>query len=183
MTIPKLVSRLKNSYSNSIEEPTPEEHHAFQKFMIKEGMKGWECFFVPEDFFYSAVLKLVKSNDVIFDVGAGDLRFDLILSEKVKKIYAVEINPNILARAMRIIDLDMPKNLIVIRGNAFEFALPPDVTLVLCLMMHNQHEYPNTWKDKRLLVGTHTGLKDVMMDEQFFDAQASGIADLMEGEQ
>lgn len=158
MKINKIISNLKRSYRNSLKGPNIKELNNFQIFMEKNNMKGWECFFVPEDFFYDDVLKKVHPDDVIFDVGAGDLRFDLMLSEKVKKVYAIEINPTILSPALRIIGLDMPKNLIPICANAFEMELPSDVTLITSLMIHRSHDFPISWQNKRLLCGTHTGL-------------------------
>lgn len=158
MIINKIINKLKRSYHINDKEPTLEEHNNFQKFMKKNDMKGWECFFVPEEMFYDNILKKVNKDDVIFDIGAGDLRFDLMLSEKVKKVYAVEINPTILASALKIIGLDLPKNLIPICTNAFEMEIPSDVNLIISLMMHRQHDFPFTWQNKRLLCGTHSGL-------------------------
>ncbi len=157
-TISSVIAKLKHSYRRSMRDPTHEEHCAFQIFMAKNNMKGWECFFVPEENFYDDVLKKVNENDVIFDVGAGDLRFDLILSEKVKKIYAIEINPTIMSKALRIIGLDMPTNLITICGDAFLMELPADVTVILSLMIHRQHDFPLAWQNKKLLCGTYSGL-------------------------
>ena len=153
------IQRLEKSFSRSLKEPTPEGFKKFREFNDREGMIDWECFFVPEENFYLEALDKVSEDDVIFDVGAGDLRFDLLLSPIVKKVYAVEINPEILGKALKIIGFDIPKNLIAIRGNAFEFDLPRDVTKVICLMIHRKHDFPESWKDRTIMYGTHQGLK------------------------
>jgi hypothetical protein len=154
-----IISQLKKDFSKNLQEPTPEEFRKFRKFNNREGMVDWECFFLPEENFYEEALTLVSKDDVIFDVGAGDLRFDLLLSQKVKKIYAIEINPEILGRALKIIEFDIPKNLIVIRGNAFKFELPHDVTKIICLMIHRKHRFPASWKKQTIIYGTIAGLK------------------------
>jgi len=125
--------------------------HKAMEYQKTHDMRGWECFFVPEEWFYSDVLKLLKSDDVVFDVGAGDLRFDLLMAEKVRKVYAVEINPTILGKARQIIGYDLPTNLIVLCGNAFKMELPSDVTVVTCLMIHREHDFPESWLKKRVI--------------------------------
>lgn len=121
------------------------------EYQKKHDMRGWECVFVPEEWFYSDVLKLLKSNDVVFDVGAGDLRFDLLMAEKVKKVYAVEINPITLGKALQIIGYDLPVNMIAICGDAFKTEIPSDVTVVTCLMIHREHDFPESWLKKRVI--------------------------------
>lgn len=156
----KTIARLKMRYSRLCSSgPKSEEVRKCREFQRARGMKGWEIFIVPESMFYEEVLAMISEDDVVFDVGAGDLRFDLMLSEKVKKVYAVEINPEFLGGALKIIGYDMPLNIVVICGNAFEMEIPGDVTVVTCLMIHRQHDFPEQWKRCRIIYATHYGVE------------------------
>jgi len=151
--------RLEKAYQEEISKADDRETvHKAMKYQKKHDMKGWECFFVPEDWFYDNVLKLLNRNDVVFDVGAGDLRFDLLMAKKVRKVYAVEINPTILGKALQIINYDLPTNLIAICGNAFKMELPSDVTVVTCLMIHRVHDFPESWLEKRIIYTSGDGI-------------------------
>ncbi|MDP2754184.1 MAG: hypothetical protein Q8P40_07315 [Nitrospirota bacterium] len=146
-----IISRLERSFTRRVKRGDCSDFRACRDFQEKHGMKGWEIFFYPETMHYESCLPQLSKNDVVFDAGAGDLRFDLIMSEHVKKVYAVEINPTILAGALKIIGYDMPKNLVAICGNAFGMELPCDTTVVTCLMIHRQHEFPEHWKKCRII--------------------------------
>jgi len=157
--IENVFIRLEKEYKRMIEEEdTPEQIHRSIEFQKSRGMQGWECFFVPERWFYSDVLRLLRPDDVVFDVGAGDLRFDLLMARKVKKVYAVEINPVILGRALKTIGYDLPRNVIAICGNAFEMELPSDVTVITCLMIHREHDFPESWRNRRIIYTRHEGV-------------------------
>lgn len=155
-----VLKRLDRSFTRMLAKASYRDHKECTSFQHEHGMKGWEVFFVPEDMYYDPCLEKLSEDDVVFDVGAGDMRFDLIMAEKVRKVYAVEINPTIIARALRIIGYDMPTNMIAVCGNAFEMELPGDVTAVTCLMIHRQHEFPRRWKRCRIIYATHDGVKE-----------------------
>lgn len=106
---------------------------------------------MPEEMYYQDCLSKLSPDDTVFDVGAGDLRFSLMMADMVRKVYAVEINPGLVSSALRIIGWDMPVNLTVICGNAFNMELPGDVTAVTCLMIHRKHEFPEPWKKARII--------------------------------
>jgi len=151
-TIPQLIKTLEKFYNSDIERvPTLSDLTLFNKFIEDRKILGSEYWFCPEDNFYDTILRSVKPNDIIFDIGAGDLRLDLLLSRKVQKIYAVEINPEVIANALKVIGLSLPKNLIVIVGNAFEIPLPSDITLIIALMIHRCHDFTPEMKEKRIL--------------------------------
>ncbi len=156
----KIIARLKRRYSRLCSRK-PKDVRECYEFQKSRGMQGWEIFIVPESMFYKEVLSMISQDDVVFDVGAGDLRFDIMLSEKAKKVYAVEINPEFLGGALKIIGYDMPRNVVVICGNAFEWELPSDVTVVTCLLIHRQHVFPRRWKERcRIIYATHDGVEE-----------------------
>ncbi|MFA5348578.1 MAG: hypothetical protein WC294_10600 [Methanoregula sp.] len=149
---------LEERYSREIEKDHIEEMPAFKRWHDREGLSGWECFSVPEINFYQPLLNCIGHDDVVFDVGAGDLRLDLMISEKAKRVYAVEVNPTILSGALDVIGFDMPCNLIAIRGNAFDLEPPGDTTVITCLMIHRAHAFPETWTYKKIIYAAHEGL-------------------------
>lgn len=147
----EIIRRLDRSYQRMVNRYDHSDVAECASFQVLHGMKGWEVFFVPEVTNYNDCLSKLNPDDIVFDVGAGDLRFDLVMAEKVMKVYAVEINPKILASSLRIIGYDLPENLVVICGNAFDMELPGDVTAVTCLMIHRKHEFPESWKKARII--------------------------------
>ncbi|GAI85779.1 unnamed protein product, partial [marine sediment metagenome] len=46
-----------------------------------------------DDEIYKKVLKNIKKEDVVLDIGAGDLRLSLQIAMRVKMVYAIEVNP------------------------------------------------------------------------------------------
>lgn len=147
----EIISRLERSFTRMVKRYDHSDLKECASFQLLHGMKGFEVWFNPEVDNYDDCLSKLNPDDVVFDVGAGDLRFDLIMAEKVQKVYAVEINPKILAGALRIIGYDIPTNLTVICGDAFDMDLPGDVTVVTCLMVHRKHEFPDSWKKCRII--------------------------------
>lgn len=147
----EIIRRLDISFTRRLKRHDCSDFEACRAFQHRHGMKGWEIFFMPEECNYESCMTQLSKDDVVFDVGAGDLRFDLMMADKVKKVYAVEINPTILASALRIIGYDLPVNLTVICGNAFEMELPSDVTVVTCLMIHREQDFTGSWKKCRMI--------------------------------
>lgn len=161
-----IIERLERQYLKaSTKLPTPKQHQKYVVFSETHDIRGLEGFFVPEENNYQTVLDNVKPDDVIFDVGAGDLRLDLLLSEKVKKVYAVEINPETVGNTLKIIGLDKPANLTVICGNGFEMELPSDVTLITNLMIHRKHPFPEEWREIDKIYCL-IGIKDPIVDRK-----------------
>lgn len=157
MSVDEIVRELDSFFKADIEraEPTEEEF----EFYRSRGLRGWEPFFAPEEYFYDEVLRYLSSDDVVFDVGAGDLRFDLVMSRRVRKVYAVEVNPIILANALKIIGFRLPRNLIVICANALDIPLPEDVTAITILMIHRTWKIPEQWLGRKIIYTTHEGVK------------------------
>jgi hypothetical protein len=84
---------------------------------------------------YQAVLDHGRSEDVILDIGAGDLRLAREMAQIARKVYAVEINAQILDRAYLPPD-PLPANLIPIRADARSWEFPSDLTAGVLLMRH-----------------------------------------------
>ena len=93
----------------------------------------WERLWSPYDAStYDTALDLIASEDVVLDIGAGDLRFSRRVAEKAQRVYVIEQNRSLLPA-------DVPDNLIVLAGDARFALFPEDVTTAVLLMRHCTH--------------------------------------------
>jgi hypothetical protein len=84
---------------------------------------------------YQSVLDQLGPNDVVLDIGAGDLRLDHQMAQIVRRVYAVEINPHVLEQADVLRD-PLPANLIPICADARTLDFPSDITTGVLMMRH-----------------------------------------------
>lgn len=108
---------------------------------------------------YSSILEKVNKEDIVFDAGAGDLRFPLMLSQKVKKVYAIDLSPTLISKALKIIGYYLPLNLIIICGDWCKFPIPKDVTIITCLV--NNPIVPKEWHNYRVIFGSTSKIVEV----------------------
>jgi SAM-dependent methyltransferase len=100
---------------------------------------AWEAMFAPYDqSTYQAVLDQLGANDVILDIGAGDLRLARQMALIADKVYAVEINNSVLQQGLASCDL-LPDNLTSIHADARAFDFPSGITVGVLLMRHCTH--------------------------------------------
>jgi SAM-dependent methyltransferase len=112
----------------------------FASFARDHNLADWEGWFSPYDEeTYSAVLDHIAPDDVVLEIGAGDLRLALRIAERARRVYAVEVNPLVVGPALETIGLHLPRNLDVVCANALDFPFPPGVTAAVLLMRHCQH--------------------------------------------
>jgi len=98
----------------------------------------WEAAFAPyDDETYQFVIERIARQDVVLDIGAGDLRLARRLAEIAQYVYAVEKNAAVLPplRADRR-EAGSPEKLSVIHDDAFTWKYPSDVTVAILLMRH-----------------------------------------------
>ena len=96
----------------------------------------WEAMFAPYDQqTYQAVLAQIGPQDVILDIGAGDLRLSRQMARIVRKVYAVEIKPQLLDQ-VRASSEPLPANLIPVCADARTLDFPTDITVGVLLMRH-----------------------------------------------
>jgi len=131
---------MENEYHSSAEI-------AFYK-RIQPHLSFQSAMYVPHIENYEPVLAVIKPSDVVFDAGAGDLRFSLMVSQKAAKVYAIEVNPMRIALSLSVIGFDLPANMNVICGDWFNMPVPDEVTVGTCLV--------NNPKPTRLWAGHNT---------------------------
>lgn len=94
--------------------------------------RTWEAMFATYDQpTYQAVLDQIHPEDVIIDIGAGDLRLSRQMAGIARRVYAVEMNARLLVGS----DPLLP-NLIPIHADARELEFPGDITTGVLLMRH-----------------------------------------------
>ncbi len=97
---------------------------------------AWEARYAPYDQpTYRAVLEQLGRDDVILDIGAGDLRLSRQMAMIARKVYAVEINARVLDQAHASRN-PLPVNLIPIRADARTLDFPSDITAGVLMMRH-----------------------------------------------
>jgi hypothetical protein len=97
----------------------------------------WEAAFAPYDEdTYRFVIERIGPQDVVLDIGAGDLRLACRLAAMAKRVYAIERNAEVLSQADR---STLPDNLIVVSADALTWPFPSDVTVGVLLMRHCAH--------------------------------------------
>jgi hypothetical protein len=112
----------------------------FDAFAKEHGLLDWEGWFHPyDDPTYKTVLQQVAAQDVVLEIGAGDLRLALQLAQRARCVYALEVNPRLLGWALREIGRELPDNLHVLCANALDVEVPPHVSVAVLLMRHCQH--------------------------------------------
>lgn len=112
----------------------------FDLFAARHGLTDWESWYSPYDeATYLQVLENIDQEDIVLEIGAGDLRLALQMAERAQRVYAVEVNPLVLGPALGTIGLRLPRNLHVVCANALDFPVPAGVTVAVLLMRHCQH--------------------------------------------
>jgi SAM-dependent methyltransferase len=97
---------------------------------------AWEAIYAAYDpATYQAVLDRLGPNDIVLDIGAGDLRLARQMARIACKVYAVEINPRVLELA-HLASGPLPENLTPICGDARTLEFPSDITTGVLLMRH-----------------------------------------------
>ncbi len=122
------------------ENTAPQFRVAIKTFAAKHGLQDWEAWFAPYDNdVYKFVLERLRPDDVVLDIGAGDFRLALEASGRVRRVYAIEVHPELVVDFLRELGADLPRNLQVICANALDFPFPEDVTVGVLLMRHCRH--------------------------------------------
>jgi len=100
---------------------------------------AWEAMYAPYDLpTYQSVLELLHPDDVVLDIGAGDLRLSRQMALITRKVYAVEMNASVLDQASASHD-PLPAHLIPICADARTFDFPSDTTVGVLMMRHCIH--------------------------------------------
>jgi SAM-dependent methyltransferase len=96
--------------------------------------EDWERRWAPYDQdTYDQVLAYVAPCASVLDIGAGDLRLALALAERAAVVYALELQPGLMAGVER------PANLVAVCGDARALPFPVGIDAAVLLMRHCRH--------------------------------------------
>jgi hypothetical protein len=128
----------------------------------------WEWMWAPYDApTYQLVLEQINPQDIVLDIGAGDLRLSRQMANKARRVYAVEQNQSLLKRS----STKLPANLETITGDARTMFFPEGITVAVLLMRHCTHFslYFNKLRDcgcQRLITNARWGMNVETIDLQ-----------------
>lgn len=109
----------------------------------REPLSEWEARWAPySEADYAAVQVAIRPDDVVLDIGAGDLRLARRMAQVARQVIAWEVQPELLA-----IDEDVKCEtwqksapaLTVVCTDARSEPVPPGVTVAVLLMRHCTH--------------------------------------------
>jgi SAM-dependent methyltransferase len=134
------VEELLHRLGASTEQRRSQFQDGFADFATRHDLEDWEGWYSAYDAeTYAAVLEQIGEEDVVLDVGAGDLRLALQIAGRARRVYALEVNPRVVGAALSTVGFDLPRNLHVICANARDVAFPPGITVAVLLMRHCRH--------------------------------------------
>ena len=94
---------------------------------------AWEGMWAPYDEpTYTAVLERIRPDDIVLEIGAGDLRLARRIAGRARKIFAIERKAELVDDP----DLTVPENCQVITADARWTLFPQDINVAVLLMRH-----------------------------------------------
>jgi hypothetical protein len=100
-----------------------------------QDLDTWEIRWAPYDeVTYQTALSYVRADDVVLDIGAGDLRLSRQMARIARYVFAIEMAPNLLSGGP-----PWPDNLMVVCADARCIPWPNCVSLGVLLMRHCTH--------------------------------------------
>lgn len=110
---------------------------------LQRDLDPWEARWAPySEADYAAVLAAIRPDDVVLDIGAGDLRLARRMAQIAQQVIAWEVQPELLAAAedvKREMWSEPSPNLAVVCTDARSEPVPPGVTVAVLLMRHCTH--------------------------------------------
>jgi hypothetical protein len=98
-------------------------------------LDDWEARWAPYDEpTYQAALSYIRPDDIVLDIGAGDLRLARRIAAITRHVFAIEMQPVLLDNQ----DM-LPDNLTVFCADARRIPWPRGITLGVLLMRHCTH--------------------------------------------
>ena len=97
----------------------------------------WEALWASYDeATYQTILEAILQEDVILEIGAGDLRLARRMARIARRVYALEIRADLLRRGSAD---GLPENLVLLCGDARRMKFPQGITAGVLLMRHCLH--------------------------------------------
>jgi len=95
---------------------------------------SWESHWAPyDDSIYGPALEALRAEDVVLDIGAGDLRFAVTAAARARRVIAIEQQTGLIGAG------PWPTNLEIVIADALAWPFPTGVTVGVLLMRHCTH--------------------------------------------
>lgn len=136
-----------------------------QQLLVGGGLDDWEARWAPYDEpTYQAVLGHIQPDDMVLDIGAGDLRLTRRIAAIARRVFAIERQPGLLAKQSA-----LPDNLTLLCADARSVPWPTGITVGVLLMRHCTHVglYANRLRTigcRRLITNARWGMAIEVMD-------------------
>lgn len=99
----------------------------------------WEALWAPyPEEIYREVLSALEPQDIVLEIGAGDLRLAVQIAAKVRHVYALEIQSFLIETALSN-GQSLPPRLSLIQADARTYPFPAGITTAILLMRHCTH--------------------------------------------
>jgi len=99
----------------------------------------WEFHWAPYDMpTYQLVLEHISADDIVLEIGAGDLRLARQMADIAGNVYALEMNRSVLEEGLASFH-PLSANLIPVCADARTFDFPRGITSGVLLMRHCTH--------------------------------------------
>jgi hypothetical protein len=97
---------------------------------------AWEMVWAPYDApTYQAVLDYLRPEDVVLEIGAGDLRLSRLMAQVARQVYTIEIQPQLFESQPQ----SLPENIVELQGDACTLFFPAGISVGVLLMRHCTH--------------------------------------------
>lgn len=132
---------------------------------------NWELHWAPYDMpTYQLVLDRLSADDIVLEIGAGDLRLAQQMANVARKVFALEINRSVLERGLASFS-PLSANLLPIHADARTFDFPHGITSGVLLMRHctNFQLYAEKLRErgcKKLITNARWGMNVEVIDLQ-----------------
>lgn len=136
---------------------------SFERLAGSSQLDDWEARWAPYDEpTYALALSYFQPDDIVLDIGAGDLYLAQRAARYVKQVIAIEQRTELLPHTL----LD---NVRVMRGDARQIEFPQGITAAVLLMRHCQHfklyrEKLERAGCKKLITNARWGMSVEMID-------------------
>jgi predicted RNA methylase len=115
---------------------------------------------IEHEEYWSEVLDNLKPDDVLCDMGAAFGRMALQATQRCKKVYMVDLCPELVQIFLKVVNFDIPRNLVVICADWNNISVSDDVTVISCLVNISKEDLPQNWWQEGRRVLLHIKSQD-----------------------
>ena len=107
--------------------------------MLKQTLdqNTWESKWAPYDEpTYQQVLSFISPEDIVIDIGAGDLRLSRRIAKRCQQVIALEVQFDVIKAGIEFSTNHLPRNLYAVCADARKIPFPTNISTGVLLMRH-----------------------------------------------